>query len=93
MVTSPKRSAISPRVIRDPQEDEGQGAGAVDGSQGLRLHHRRSAFIVATLVYMTSPDYMMILFTDPRGHLIMGCSAVWMSIGIFVMRNMINFDI
>ena len=50
-------------------------------------------FIVATLVYLTSPQYMMILFTDPRGHLIMGASAVWMSIGIFVMRNMINFDI
>lgn len=50
-------------------------------------------FIVAFLVYLTSPDYMTILFTDPRGHLIMGISAVWMSIGIFVMRNMINFDI
>lgn len=50
-------------------------------------------FIVATLVYLTSPDYMMILFTDPRGHIIMGLSAVWMSIGILVMRNMINFDI
>lgn len=50
-------------------------------------------FIVAFLVYLTSPEYMMILFTDPRGHLIMGVSAVWMSIGIFVMRNMINFDI
>ncbi|MBP1887926.1 type II secretion system F family protein [Sinorhizobium mexicanum] len=49
--------------------------------------------IVATLVYLTSPDYMMILFTDPRGHLIMGASAVWMSIGIWMMRNMINFDI
>ncbi|WP_028745551.1 type II secretion system F family protein [Rhizobium mesoamericanum] len=50
-------------------------------------------FIVATLVYLTSPEYMLILFTDPRGHLIMGASAVWMSIGIFVMRNMVNFDI
>ncbi|MBB3542404.1 MULTISPECIES: type II secretion system F family protein [unclassified Rhizobium] len=50
-------------------------------------------FIVATLVYLTSPEYMLVLFTDPRGHLIMGVSAVWMSIGIFVMRNMVNFDI
>ena len=50
-------------------------------------------FIVAFLVYLTSPEYMMILFTDPRGHLIMGVSAVWMSIGLYVMRNMINFDI
>ncbi|HXV29023.1 MAG TPA: type II secretion system F family protein [Sinorhizobium sp.] len=50
-------------------------------------------FIVSLLVYLTSPDYMTVLFTDPRGHIIMGASAIWMSIGIFVMRNMINFDI
>ncbi|MGL4196251.1 MAG: type II secretion system F family protein [Allorhizobium sp.] len=50
-------------------------------------------FIVALLVYLTSPGYIMILFTDARGHLILGASAIWMSIGLFVMRNMINFDI
>jgi tight adherence protein B len=50
-------------------------------------------FIVSTLVYLTSPDYMMILFTDQRGHLIIGAGLVWMSIGILMMRNMINFDI
>mgnify|MGYP000879926791 CR=1 FL=1 len=50
-------------------------------------------FIVALLVYLTSPNYIMILFTDPRGHLILGASGVWMSIGILVMRNMIQFDI
>lgn len=68
--------------------------------QALSMEAKASAciigalpFIVAFLVYTTSPDYMIILFTDPRGHFIMGCSAVWMSIGIWVMRNMINFDI
>ncbi|MCV9999173.1 type II secretion system F family protein [Pararhizobium sp. YC-54] len=68
--------------------------------QALSMEAKASAciigalpFIVAFLVYTTSPDYMSILFTDPRGHFIMGCSAVWMSIGIWVMRNMINFDI
>ena len=50
-------------------------------------------FIVTFLVYMTSPEYITILFTDSRGHLILGASAIWMSIGILVMRNMINFDI
>ena len=50
-------------------------------------------FIVATLVYLTSPDYMMVLFTDPRGHMIMAISAVVMAVGVFVMRQMINFDI
>lgn len=50
-------------------------------------------FVVATLVYFTSPEYIMVLFTDPRGHLILGASGLWMSIGIVIMRNMINFDI
>ena len=50
-------------------------------------------FIVTILVYLTSPEYILILFTDPRGHLILGISGVWMTIGIVVMRNMINFDI
>jgi tight adherence protein B len=50
-------------------------------------------FIVTLLVYLTSPEYIAIIFTDPRGHLILLISGVWMSIGIFVMRNMINFDI
>lgn len=50
-------------------------------------------FIVATLVYLTSPDYISLLFTDPRGHLILGASGIWMSIGVVIMRNMINFDI
>lgn len=68
--------------------------------QALSMEAKASAciigalpFIVMLLVYLTSPDYMMILFTDPRGHLIMACSGVWMSIGIWVMRNMISFDI
>lgn len=50
-------------------------------------------FIVTLLVYLTSPEYIMLLFTDSRGHLILAASGVWMSIGILVMRNMINFDI
>jgi tight adherence protein B len=50
-------------------------------------------FIVSLLVYLTSPQYMAVLFTDPRGHMILVGSGIWMSIGILVMRNMINFDI
>lgn len=50
-------------------------------------------FIVMMLVHFTSPDYLSILFTDMRGHIILGASAIWMLIGIFIMRQMINFDI
>lgn len=48
--------------------------------------------IVAVLVYLTTPDYIMILFTDETGNLILAGAAVWMSMGIFVMKQMINFD-
>jgi tight adherence protein B len=50
-------------------------------------------FIVSLLVYLTSPQYISIIFIDPRGHIILLVSGIWMSIGIVVMRNMINFDI
>jgi len=48
--------------------------------------------IVMGLVYLTSPKYISLLFTDPMGNLILGASAIWMMTGIFVMKRMINFD-
>ena len=47
--------------------------------------------IVITLIYVTTPSYLQILFTDPRGKLILLISGFWMGLGIFVMRRMINF--
>jgi tight adherence protein B len=81
------------RVIRDRKKMKAKVTALSMEAKASAVIIGALPFIVATLVYLTSPEYMMILFTDPRGHLIMGCSAVWMSIGIFVMRNMINFDI
>jgi tight adherence protein B len=47
---------------------------------------------VMTLVYITSPQYMSLLWTEPFGRLMLAGCVVWMSVGIFVMRRMINFD-
>jgi len=49
-------------------------------------------FVVMILVYLSSPDYISLLWTDKLGNLLLASSAVWMSIGVFVMRKMINFD-
>ncbi|MBO6640037.1 MAG: type II secretion system F family protein [Roseitalea sp.] len=49
--------------------------------------------IVTFLVYLTSPEYIMLLFTTDTGLFIIGVSLLWMSIGIFVMRQMINFEV
>jgi tight adherence protein B len=46
---------------------------------------------VIMLISITTPSYMSTMFTDPRGHLMLLGGAIWMSIGIFVMRRMINF--
>ena len=46
---------------------------------------------VVGLISITAPSYMAPMFTDPRGHLMLMVAAVVMSIGIFVMRKMINF--
>ncbi|MCR4282692.1 MAG: type II secretion system F family protein [Bauldia sp.] len=48
--------------------------------------------IVMALVFMTSPQYIKLLFTESLGNLILGFSAVWMIMGVLVMRRMINFD-
>ncbi len=47
--------------------------------------------VVMILVGMTSPAYMGLLFTDLRGQFMLLGAAVWMSIGVFVMKKMISF--
>ncbi len=48
-------------------------------------------FIVMILVYMVRPAYMTILFVTTQGQLILLAAGVMMSMGIFIMRSMINF--
>jgi tight adherence protein B len=48
--------------------------------------------IVMLLVYLSTPDYISLLWTHPTGQLMLVGCAIWMSIGIFVMKRMINFD-
>jgi tight adherence protein B len=50
-------------------------------------------FAVGGMVYMTTPDYVMELFTTPTGHTLLAGGGFWMFCGIMVMRNMINFEI
>jgi tight adherence protein B len=59
-----------------------------------------SAFIIGSmppaviiLISVTSPAYMSLMFTVPKGQLMLLGGLIWMSLGIFVMRRMINFQI
>ncbi|MGB3386789.1 MAG: type II secretion system F family protein [Pseudaminobacter sp.] len=81
------------RVLRDRKKMKAK-------VQALSMEAKASAviigalpFIVALLVYLSSPNYIMPLFTTSTGNLILGIAGIWMSIGIFVMRKMMNFEV
>jgi len=48
--------------------------------------------IVMLLVWMTTPDYIALLWTHPTGQLMLVACLLWMTCGILVMKKMINFD-
>jgi tight adherence protein B len=80
------------RVLRDRKKMKGK-------IQAMSSEAKASAGIIGslpiavmTIVYVTSPQYISLLFTEPTGHLMLMGSACWMTIGVLVMRKMINFD-
>jgi tight adherence protein B len=50
-------------------------------------------FIVAGLVTLTTPSYMLPLFQTNIGLVMLGIAAILMSMGIFIMSKMVQFDI
>jgi tight adherence protein B len=50
-------------------------------------------FLVAILTYLSSPHYIELLWTTDIGRICLVLCAFWMSIGVAVMRKMINFEV
>lgn len=80
------------RVLRDRKKMKAK-------IQAMSMEAKASAAIIAALplavmilVYITSPSYIELLWTERLGRIMLACSATWMSMGVFVMRKMINFD-
>ncbi len=48
--------------------------------------------IVMLLVYLSTPSYIELLWINSTGQLMLVGCVIWMSIGVFVMKRMINFD-
>jgi len=49
-------------------------------------------FVVGTMVFITTPDYIMELFITETGHFLLVLATIMMTMGILIMRKMINFD-
>jgi len=67
--------------------------------QAMSMEAKASAAIIGSLppavmffVYLSTPDYMSLLWTHPTGQLMLVGSALWMTLGVLVMKKMINFD-
>jgi tight adherence protein B len=67
--------------------------------QAMSMEAKASAMIIGALpiavmllVYITSPNYIELLWTHPTGRMMIAACLVWMLIGVLVMRKMINFD-
>ena len=80
------------RVLRDRKRMKAK-------IQAMSMEAKASASIIGSLplavmalVYITSPKYIELLWTEPFGRVMMACCACWMFIGVMVMRKMINFN-
>lgn len=50
-------------------------------------------FFVVGALFVTSPDYIGRMFSDPRGLILLGLGLTLMAIGAFVMAKLIDFEI
>lgn len=67
--------------------------------QAMSMEAKASAGIIGSLpptvmvlVYLTTPGYISLLWTNPLGQVMLVCCVTWMTIGVLVMKKMINFD-
>ncbi|HEX9464857.1 MAG TPA: type II secretion system F family protein [Alphaproteobacteria bacterium] len=50
-------------------------------------------FLVSLAIYLLNPAYIMLLWTDPLGNVILYGGLIWMAIGLFIMKQMVSFEI
>jgi tight adherence protein B len=67
--------------------------------QAMSMEAKASAGIIGSLppivmlmVWISTPDYIAILWTTSLGQFMLVCCVGWMTIGVLVMKKMINFD-
>jgi tight adherence protein B len=80
------------RVLRDRKKMKAK-------IQAMSMEAKASASIIGCLppgvmflVWVTSPQYIELLWTEPMGRMMLAGCATWMFMGVMVMRKMINFD-
>lgn len=78
-------------VLRDRKRLQGKIKAMSSEAKASAMIIGSLPIVVMTLVYLTSPDYIKLLFTERMGNLMLAACAVWMGLGIAVMKKMISF--
>jgi len=50
-------------------------------------------FLMCGLLSVMNYEYMSVMFIDPMGQMALAGAAVWMGIGVFILAQMINFEV
>jgi tight adherence protein B len=50
-------------------------------------------FLISLMIYLINPEYISLLWTDHTGKKILYGGLAWMGIGVFIMKQMISFEI
>ena len=50
-------------------------------------------FLISGMIYLINPDYISLLWTDHTGKKIFYGGLAWMGTGVFIMKQMISFEI
>ena len=80
-------------MLRERYRLQAKVQGVQRRGEGLGDDHRlRCRLAVMLLMFFTSPDYISLLWNEKLGNMMLIGSAIWMLLGILVMRKMINFD-
>jgi tight adherence protein B len=81
------------RVLRERKKMRGKvGAMSMEAKASAAIIGALP-FIVAILVYFSSPHYIELLWKTQVGQLTMAASGFWMLIGVYIMRRMISFEV
>lgn len=80
------------RVLRARKKMQGKVKAMSSEAKASALIIGALPFVVAGLVSLTSPTYLVPLFTTNLGYFWLGIAAILMAMGTFVMNRLVQFD-
>ena len=50
-------------------------------------------FLISLVIYLLNPGYISLLWTNPMGQVMLYGGLLWMGIGVFIMKQLVSFEI